>query len=45
MAGLASDGSQGVRKVLAGINEELKFIMSLTGARDLKSIDPDVIWR
>jgi isopentenyl diphosphate isomerase/L-lactate dehydrogenase-like FMN-dependent dehydrogenase len=45
MAGLASEGSQGVRKVLTGINEELKFIMSLTGARDLKSIDPDVIWR
>jgi isopentenyl diphosphate isomerase/L-lactate dehydrogenase-like FMN-dependent dehydrogenase len=45
MAGLASDGFQGVRKVLEGINEELKFIMSLTGARDLKSIDPDVVWR
>lgn len=45
MAGLASGGSGGVRKVLEGINEELKFIMSLTGARDLKSIDPDVIWR
>ena len=45
MAGLASDGFQGVRKILEGLNEELKFIMSLTGARDLKSIDPDVIWR
>jgi isopentenyl diphosphate isomerase/L-lactate dehydrogenase-like FMN-dependent dehydrogenase len=45
MAGLASDGFEGVRKVLEGINEELKFIMSLTGARDLKSIDPDVVWR
>ncbi|MDR1578884.1 MAG: alpha-hydroxy-acid oxidizing protein [Synergistaceae bacterium] len=45
MAGLASDGSQGVCRVLEGINEELKFIMSLTGARDLQSIDPDVIWR
>jgi isopentenyl diphosphate isomerase/L-lactate dehydrogenase-like FMN-dependent dehydrogenase len=44
MAGLASDGFHGVRKVLEGINEELKFIMSLTGARDLQSIDPDVIW-
>jgi isopentenyl diphosphate isomerase/L-lactate dehydrogenase-like FMN-dependent dehydrogenase len=44
MAGLASDGSQGVQKVLEGINEELKFIMGLTGARDLKSIDPNVIW-
>jgi isopentenyl diphosphate isomerase/L-lactate dehydrogenase-like FMN-dependent dehydrogenase len=44
MAGLASDGSQGVRKVLEGINEELKFVMSLTGARDLKSIDPDAVW-
>jgi isopentenyl diphosphate isomerase/L-lactate dehydrogenase-like FMN-dependent dehydrogenase len=45
MAGLASDGFQGVQKVLEGINEELKFIMSLTGARDLKSIDPDAVWR
>jgi isopentenyl diphosphate isomerase/L-lactate dehydrogenase-like FMN-dependent dehydrogenase len=45
MAGLAADGAQGVRKVLEGVNEELKFIMSLTGARDLQSIDPDVIWR
>jgi isopentenyl diphosphate isomerase/L-lactate dehydrogenase-like FMN-dependent dehydrogenase len=44
MAGLASDGSQGVRRVLEGINEELKFLMSLTGARDLQSIDSDVIW-
>jgi isopentenyl diphosphate isomerase/L-lactate dehydrogenase-like FMN-dependent dehydrogenase len=45
MAGLASDGFQGVQKVLEGINEELKFIMSLTGARDLKNIDPDAVWR
>jgi isopentenyl diphosphate isomerase/L-lactate dehydrogenase-like FMN-dependent dehydrogenase len=45
MAGLASGGSRGVCGVLEGINEELKFIMSLTGARDLKSIDPDVIRR
>jgi isopentenyl diphosphate isomerase/L-lactate dehydrogenase-like FMN-dependent dehydrogenase len=45
MAGLASEGFQGVRKVLEGINEELKSIMSLTGSRDLNSIDPDVIWR
>jgi isopentenyl diphosphate isomerase/L-lactate dehydrogenase-like FMN-dependent dehydrogenase len=45
MAGLASEGSSGVCKVLEGINEELKFIMSLTGARDLKSIDPDAVWR
>jgi isopentenyl diphosphate isomerase/L-lactate dehydrogenase-like FMN-dependent dehydrogenase len=45
MAGLASEGSEGVRKVLEGINEELKFIMSLTGARDLNGIDPEVVWR
>jgi isopentenyl diphosphate isomerase/L-lactate dehydrogenase-like FMN-dependent dehydrogenase len=45
MAGLASEGSRGVQKVLEGINEELKFLMSLTGARDLNGIDPDVIWR
>jgi isopentenyl diphosphate isomerase/L-lactate dehydrogenase-like FMN-dependent dehydrogenase len=44
MAGLASDGAQGVKRVFEGITEELKYIMSLSGARDLKSIDPDVIW-
>jgi isopentenyl diphosphate isomerase/L-lactate dehydrogenase-like FMN-dependent dehydrogenase len=44
MAGLASDGFQGVQKILEGINEELKFIMSLTGARDLQSIAPDAVW-
>jgi isopentenyl diphosphate isomerase/L-lactate dehydrogenase-like FMN-dependent dehydrogenase len=39
-----SDGLQGVQRVLERINEELKFIMSLAGARNLKNIDPDVIW-
>ena len=45
MAGLAADGYRGVCRVLEGINEELKFIMGLTGARDLKSIDPGAIHR
>ncbi|MDR1731888.1 MAG: alpha-hydroxy-acid oxidizing protein [Synergistaceae bacterium] len=43
MGGLASEGAEGVRQILAGINEELRDLMSLTGAPDLQSIDPEVI--
>jgi isopentenyl diphosphate isomerase/L-lactate dehydrogenase-like FMN-dependent dehydrogenase len=45
MGGLAADGSEGVRKVLNGINEELRTIMSLTNSANLKEIDPSLIWR
>jgi isopentenyl diphosphate isomerase/L-lactate dehydrogenase-like FMN-dependent dehydrogenase len=45
MAGLAADGAAGVRKVIEGMNEDLRVIMSLTGAPDIRSIDPDVLWR
>jgi isopentenyl diphosphate isomerase/L-lactate dehydrogenase-like FMN-dependent dehydrogenase len=32
MVGLAADGSEGVRKVFEGINEELRTIMSFTNS-------------
>jgi 4-hydroxymandelate oxidase len=45
MAGLAAEGMEGVRKIISGTNEELRRAMSLTGAPDIQSIDPEVIWR
>lgn len=45
MAGLASDGADGVRKVIEGITEELQRVMNITGSADCNSIDPDIIWR
>jgi isopentenyl diphosphate isomerase/L-lactate dehydrogenase-like FMN-dependent dehydrogenase len=45
MAGLAAEGAEGVRKVIEGLNEDLRSIMSLTGSKDIKNIDPDVLWR
>jgi 4-hydroxymandelate oxidase len=45
MAGLAWGGAEGVEKLLSGTNEELRRVMSLTGSKDIKSIDPSVIWR
>jgi isopentenyl diphosphate isomerase/L-lactate dehydrogenase-like FMN-dependent dehydrogenase len=45
MAGLASDGAAGVRTVIEGINDDLRMIMSLTGSRDVKNIDPDILRR
>ncbi|AFV02266.1 FMN-dependent alpha-hydroxy acid dehydrogenase [Dehalobacter sp. UNSWDHB] len=45
MTGLASDGADGVRKVIEGITEELQMIMNVTGTADCDNIDPDIIWR
>ena len=45
MAGLASEGAEGVRKVLEAATTELQRVMSLTGSANCNSIDPDVIWR
>ncbi len=45
MAGLASDGAEGVRKVLEGITEELQSVMNITGSADCGHIDSDVLWR
>jgi len=44
MAGLASGGAEGVRGIIGGANEELRRAMNLTGSRDIRSIDPQVIW-
>lgn len=44
LAGLASGGTEGVQKLIAGMNEELRRVMSLTGSPDVHGIDPDVIW-
>jgi isopentenyl diphosphate isomerase/L-lactate dehydrogenase-like FMN-dependent dehydrogenase len=44
MAGLASAGAEGVQKILAGTNEELRRVMSLTGSTDVENIDPELIW-
>jgi isopentenyl diphosphate isomerase/L-lactate dehydrogenase-like FMN-dependent dehydrogenase len=45
MAGLAAEGAEGVRKVIEGMNEDLRSFMSLTGSKDIKSVDPNVLWR
>ena len=44
MAGLAADGAEGVRKILEGFTAELRRTMSLTGAADIPTIDPAVVW-
>lgn len=44
MAGLASAGAEGVKKVLNGITWELQRAMSMTGAKDLAHIDPESVW-
>lgn len=45
MAGLAAGGAEGVRKILSGLTEELRRVMSLTGAQTIKDIDPSVLWQ
>jgi isopentenyl diphosphate isomerase/L-lactate dehydrogenase-like FMN-dependent dehydrogenase len=45
IAGLSSDGADGVRKVLEDITEELQWAMNLTGSCDVTHIDPAVIWQ
>lgn len=45
MAGLAANGSQGVHDIVTGLTEELRRILSLTGAKDIGSIDPAVVWQ
>ena len=44
MAGLAAGGSRGVCEMITGLTEELRRIMSLTGAKDIGSIDREVLW-
>ncbi|KPU45773.1 lactate 2-monooxygenase [Oxobacter pfennigii] len=45
ISGLASDGSDGVRKVIEGITDELQMVMNVTGSAYCDKIDPGVIWR
>ena len=45
VAGLSSDGADGVRKVLEDITEELRWAMNLTGSYDVTHMDPTVIWQ
>jgi len=44
LAGLTIGGAEGVQKVINGMNEELRRVMSLTGCQSLKEITPDLIW-
>lgn len=44
MAGLASEGAKGVRKIITGTNEELRRAMNLTGSSNIQKIDPELIW-
>ncbi len=44
MAGLAVAGAEGVTKLIAGTNEELRRVMSLTGCRELGDINSEMIW-
>lgn len=44
MQPLGRSGAQGVKEQVEQMNEELKGVMARTGSRDLKHIDPSVIW-
>ncbi|MDR3563932.1 MAG: alpha-hydroxy acid oxidase [Negativicutes bacterium] len=45
MAGLAVDGAEGVRKLIAGTNEELRRVMNLTGCSTMEKISSELIWQ
>jgi isopentenyl diphosphate isomerase/L-lactate dehydrogenase-like FMN-dependent dehydrogenase len=44
MEPLKMNGSEGVRDQIIKITEELAGVMARTCSRDLKNIDPAVIW-
>ncbi|RNC29865.1 MAG: (S)-mandelate dehydrogenase [Candidatus Dichloromethanomonas elyunquensis] len=44
MSGLASEGGEGVRKVITDTNEDLRRTMRLTGSPDIHKIDPEIVW-
>lgn len=44
MQPLGSSGARGVKEKIEQMNEELKGVMARTGSRDLKNIDPSVLW-
>ena len=41
---LKKEGAEGVRKVITAMTEELAGAMAATYSRDIRSIDPSVIW-
>jgi isopentenyl diphosphate isomerase/L-lactate dehydrogenase-like FMN-dependent dehydrogenase len=42
--GLATGGSEGVRRVLCGFQRELALAMALCGARSVDEVTSDLIW-
>jgi isopentenyl diphosphate isomerase/L-lactate dehydrogenase-like FMN-dependent dehydrogenase len=44
MKALKEGNAEGVKKLLTDIAAELQYVMTLTGARNIADIDPDVIW-
>jgi 4-hydroxymandelate oxidase len=42
--GLAVSGAEGVAKVVNILREEFQMAMTLTGRRDIRSIDRTVLW-
>lgn len=45
MRPLGQKGACGVKEQVEQMNEELKGVMARTGSKDLKHIDPSVIWK
>ncbi|MCL2093112.1 MAG: alpha-hydroxy-acid oxidizing protein [Treponema sp.] len=45
MPPLGAEGAEGVRKLIIEMTEELAGAMVATGSKDIRSIDPSVIWR
>lgn len=45
MQSLGRMGAYGVKEQVEQMNEELKGVMARTGSKDLKHIDPSVIWK
>jgi len=44
MGPLGAEGAEGVRKLIAGMTEELAGAMAATGSRDIRHIDLSLIW-
>ena len=45
MSPLGEEGAEGVRKKIVEMTEELAGAMAATGSRDIRHIDPSVIWK
>ena len=44
MPGLASEGTEGVKKYVTGMNQELATIMGYTGIASTEDFVPDILW-